>query len=99
MIKTLLQRLFRRSKPEQAVPAPAPRFSEARIHNWIAADFEDDPTMCAVSLIDTWSQQPTRILPTVTMCNVVVLEVPSRWWQYENDTIEDKARTLVLETV
>lgn len=101
MIKALLQRLFRRSKKqvEQSVPVPAPRFNEACIHNRIAADFEADPTMCTVSLIDTWSQQPTRILPTVSMCNVVVLEVPSRWWQYENDTMEDKARTLVLEIV
>lgn len=96
MIKALLQRLFRRSKPE-FVPVSAPRLSEARIRNRIAADFDADPTLCTMSLLDVCRQQQTRILPTVTVHSDMTVAEQASWWQY--DTIEDKARTLVLEIV
>lgn len=95
---SLLQRLLRRSKPEQAVPASAPRLNEARIRNRIAADFAADPTLCTMSLLDVCRQQQTRIVTVGRMHNAETVAGQARqWWQY--DTVKDNARTLVLETV
>jgi hypothetical protein len=92
MINRLRQWLLQRRKSVPVEPiAPSLMWRERRIHEMIADDLATDPTICS----------PILGLPTAHITRIIdqgeTVAVPCRWWQYE-DTIEDRARTSLIET-
>lgn len=96
---SLLQRLLRRSKPAPAVPSLM--WQEQRIHERIAQSFDEDPTLCNPATCELSGQlltaHLTLILDELHLHNDEAIADPGHYWQYD-DTIEDRARTALIET-